>query len=63
MRSMDRNRLHSMAQLDGRPNGDQEVATGDQEVANSGNILSWRLFMKYFFGHSLNVRCQNDTVR
>ena len=32
--------------------------TGDQEVMGSipaevGNILSWRLIMKYFLGHSL----------
>ena len=32
--------------------------TGDQEVAAStpievGNILSWRLIMKYFYGYSL----------
>ena len=51
----------SVAQLDARPTEDQEVAvaqldarlTGDQEVAGSnpaevGNILSWRLIMKYF---------------
>ena len=40
-----------MAQLDARPTGGHNVA--DQEVAGltsggSGNILSWRLTMKYF---------------
>ena len=35
-----------MAQSDARPTGDQEVA-GSSPVG-SGNILSWRLIMKYF---------------
>ena len=35
-----------------RPTGDQEVA--GSTPAEVGNILSWRLIMKYFFyGHSL----------
>ena len=35
-----------VAQLDARPTGDQDV-TG-LILAGSGNILSWRLIMKYF---------------
>ena len=35
----------SVAQLDARPTGDQEVPGSTAEV---GNILSWRLIMKYF---------------
>ena len=35
-----------MAQLDTHPTGDQEVA--GLIPAGSGNILLWRLFMKYF---------------
>ena len=35
-----------MAQLDARPTGDQEVA--GSTPAEVGNILSWRLIMKYF---------------
>ena len=39
--------LASVAQLDaGRPTGDQEVA--GSTPAEVGNILSWRLIMKYF---------------
>ena len=34
------------AQLDARPTGDQEVA--GSTPAEVGNILSWRLIMKYF---------------
>ena len=34
-----------------RPTGDQEVA--GSTPAKVGNILSWRLIMKYFYGHSL----------
>ena len=34
-----------------RPTGDQEVA--GSTPAEVGNILSWRLIMKYFYGHSL----------
>ena len=35
----------------------ETCTTGDQEVlglipARSSNILSWRLIMKYFYGHS-----------
>ena len=35
-----------VAQLDARPTGDQEVA--GSTPAKVGNILSWRLIMKYF---------------
>ena len=41
----------SVAQLDARPTGNQEVA--GSTPAEIGNILSWRLIMKYFYGHSL----------
>ena len=34
-----------MAQLDARPTGDQ---VADSTPAEVGNILSWRLIMKYF---------------
>ena len=37
----------SVAQLDARPTGDQEVA-GSTPAEEVGNILSWRLIMKYF---------------
>ena len=37
--------LASVAQLDARPTGDQEVA--GLTPAEVGNILSWRLIMKY----------------
>ena len=40
-----------MAQLDARPTGDQEVA--GSTPAEVGNILSWRLIVKYFLRHSL----------
>ena len=43
--------LASVAQLDARPTGDQEVA--GSTPAEVGNILSWRLIMKYFLCHSL----------
>ena len=36
----------SVAQLDARPTGDKEVA--GSTPAEAGNILSWRLIMKYF---------------
>ena len=36
----------SVAQLDARPTGHQEVA--GSIPAEFGNILSWRLIMKYF---------------
>ena len=36
----------SVAQLDARPTGDQEAA--GSTPAEVGNILSWRLIMKYF---------------
>ena len=36
----------SVAQLDARPTGDQEVA--GSTPAEVGNILSWRLIMKHF---------------
>ena len=36
----------SVAQSDMRPIGDQEVA--GSIPASSGNVLSWRLIMKYF---------------
>ena len=36
----------SVAQLDARPTGDQEVA--GSKPAEVGNILSWSLIMKYF---------------
>ena len=36
----------SVAQLEARPTGDQEVASSTP--AEAGNILSWRLIMKYF---------------
>ena len=36
----------SVAQLDARPTGDREVA--GSTPAEVGNILSWRLIMKYF---------------
>ena len=36
----------SVAQLDARPTGDQEVA--GSTPAEVGNILSWRLIRKYF---------------
>ena len=35
-----------VAQLDARPTGDQEVA--GSTPTEVGNILSWRLIMKYF---------------
>ena len=35
-----------MAQSDARPTGDQKVA--GSIPTGSGNILSWRLIMKYF---------------
>ena len=35
----------SVAQLDTRPTGDQEIAGSNP--AEDGNILSWRLIMKY----------------
>ena len=35
-----------VAQLDARPTGDQEVAGSTPH--HVGNILSWRLIMKYF---------------
>ena len=38
--------LASVAQFDARPTGDQEVA--GSTPAEEGNILSWRLIMKYF---------------
>ena len=38
--------MASVAQLDARPTGDQEVA--GSTPAEVGNILSWRLVMKYF---------------
>ena len=40
-----------MAQSDAHPTGDQEVA--GSIPAGYGNILPWRLIMKYFYGHSL----------
>ena len=36
----------SVAQLDAHPTGDQEVARSTP--AEIGDILSWRLIMKYF---------------
>ena len=36
----------SVVKLDARPTGDQEVA--GSTPAEVGNILSWRLIMKYF---------------
>ena len=36
----------SVAQLDARPTGDQEIV--GSTPAEVGNILSWRLIMKYF---------------
>ena len=36
----------SVAQLDARPTGDQELAGSTSTEV--GNILSWRLIMKYF---------------
>ena len=41
----------SVGQSDARTTGDQEVAC--VVPSGSGNILSWRLIMKYFYGHSL----------
>ena len=41
----------SVAQLDARPTGDQEVV--GSTPAEVGNILSWRLIMNIFYGHSL----------
>ena len=41
-----KNEPASVAQLDVRPTGDQEVA--GSTPAEVGNILSWRLIMKYF---------------
>ena len=38
--------LASVAQLDARPTGDQKVA--GSTPTEVGNILSWRLIMKYF---------------
>ena len=40
--------LNYGAQLDARPTGDQEIA--GLTPAEFGNILSWRLIMKYFLG-------------
>ena len=42
----------SVAQLDARLTGGQEVA--GSAAAEFGNILSWRLIMKYFLRHSLS---------
>ena len=42
----------SLAQLDERPTRDQEVG-GLSTPAEVGNILSWRLIMKYFYGQPL----------
>ena len=39
-----------MAQLDAGLTGDQEVM--GSIPSGSGNILSWRLIMKCFYGHS-----------
>ena len=41
----------SMAQLDAPSDWRQEVA--GSTPAEVGNILSWKLIMKYFFGNSL----------
>ena len=38
--------MASVAQLDARPTGDQEVV--GSTPAEVGNILSWRMIMKYF---------------
>ena len=43
----------SVAQLDARPTGNQEVA--GSTPAEIGNILSWRSIMKYFL-HYDDVR-------
>ena len=40
----------SVAQLDAGPTGDQVAGSTPSEV---GNILLWKLIMKYFLGHSL----------
>ena len=40
----------SVAQLDAHPTGDQEVV--GSTPSKVGNILSWRLIMKYFLSHS-----------
>ena len=47
-------RMASVAQLDARPTGDQEVAGSNP--AEVGNILSWRLIMKYFLRSFSPVR-------
>ena len=44
--SVDPDQPASVAQLDVRPTGDQEVVGLTPTVV--GNILSWRLTMKYF---------------
>ena len=44
----------SVAQLDARPHGDQEVV--DLTPAEIGNILSWRLIVKYFL-QSFSLFC------
>ena len=41
----------SVAQLDARPTGDQEIAGSIPRRV--GNILCGNLIMKYFYGHSL----------
>ena len=44
-----------------RPTGDQEVA--GSTPAEVGNILSWRLIMKYFlYGHSLPAAVSRRAV-
>ena len=44
-----------VAQSDARPNGDQKVA--GSIPAGSGNILSWRLIIKYFLRSFSGFRC------
>ena len=44
----------SVSQLDARPTGDQEVVCWTRQV---GNILLWRLIMKYFLQSFSPFRC------
>ena len=49
-----------MAQLDARLTEDQKVA--GSTPAEVGNILSWKLIMKYFLGHSFPSADSNLAV-
>ena len=50
----------SVAQSDTHPIGDQEVM--GLIPARSGNFISWRLIMKYFYNHSLPSAASRKAV-